>query len=182
MSKFDDPKRSDDGDEALVIGGALRILNSLESDGVIGKYAIGGSIALLFYVEPFFTEDLDIFCHLPHTGTLFSLASAYERLGSLGYRADGEFIQIEGVLVQFLLPPTPLVEEALDAAIDVQVEGVPTRIFQYEHLLAIMAETHRPRDRAKVAAALDCATPDQEKLHQILARYNLVEKWTKIAT
>lgn len=28
MSKFDDPKRSDDGDEALVIGGALRIKKS----------------------------------------------------------------------------------------------------------------------------------------------------------
>lgn len=166
----------------IIIGGALRVLNSLEADAVIGRYAIGGSIALLFYVEPFFTEDLDIFCHLPQTGTLLSLAPVYEHLGALGYEADGEFMEVEGVLVQFLLPPTALVEEALAAAVDVQVEGVPTRIFSYEHLLAIMAETNRPRDRAKIAVALDCAEPNYEKLNDVLHRYNLEVRWRKIIT
>lgn len=182
MSETEKISSGADGDETLVIGRALRILNALEVDGVIGRYAIGGSIALLFFVEPFFTEDLDIFCHLPRTGALFSLAPVYERLGSLGYSSDGEFMQVEGVLVQFLLPPTDLVEEALATAVDVHVEGVPTRIFQYEHLLAIMAETNRPRDRAKIAAALDCAEPDIEKLNDILGRYNLAERWRKIVT
>lgn len=177
-----EPKPSSQGEEGIVLGGALAVLNSLEADAVIGRYAIGGSIALLFYVEPFFTEDLDIFCHLPQTGTLLTLAPVYERLGALGYVADGEFMQVEGVLVQFLLPPTALVEEALSAAAVVQVEGVSTRIFSYEHLLAIMVETNRPRDRAKIAAALDCVEPDYEKLSDILHRYNLEERWRKITT
>ncbi len=182
MSEPDDIVSDAEDGDAHIIGGALRILNSLESKGVIGRYAIGGSIALLFYVEPFFTEDLDIFCHLPQAGELLSLAPVYEQLHARGFSADGEYVQVEGVLVQFLIPPTPLVEEALQTAVDTQVEGVQTRIFQYEYLLAIMAETNRPRDRAKIAVALDCAEPDHAKLTEILGRYNLTERWLTVIT
>ena len=135
-------------------------------------------MGLLFYVEPFFTDDLDIFCHIPQTGLLVDLAPLYRHLAKLGYEAEGECAAIEGVHVQFLVPPTKLVEEALENAVEKSAEGVPTRVFQYEHLLAIMAETGRPRDRAKIAAALDSAQPDEAKLQDILKRYNLLGKWS----
>ena len=140
----------------------------------------GPAVGLLFYAEPILTEDLDIFCHVESSGQLISLAPLYEHLQSRGYMPDGEFIVIEGVLVQFLIPPTDLVEEALTEAQDVEVEGVKTRVFQFEHLLAIMAETNRPRDRMKIAAALDCRNPNEERLAKILERYNLVNRWRNI--
>jgi hypothetical protein len=34
------------------VEGALAVINQMERDGVIGKYAIGGAIAATRYVEP----------------------------------------------------------------------------------------------------------------------------------
>lgn len=38
----------------------LQILNDLEHDGVLGRYAIGGAMGATFYVEPLLTFDLDM--------------------------------------------------------------------------------------------------------------------------
>ena len=38
----------------------LRVLNELERNGVISRYAIGGAVGAIFYTEPFLTYDLDI--------------------------------------------------------------------------------------------------------------------------
>lgn len=43
----------------------LQVLNALERDGVLVRYAIGGAMAATFYVEPVLTFDLDIFAVLP---------------------------------------------------------------------------------------------------------------------
>ena len=45
----------------------IKVLNALVADGVVEKYAIGGAVAAAFWLEPFFTEDLDIFVALPAT-------------------------------------------------------------------------------------------------------------------
>ena len=39
----------------------LQVLNQLERDGVLGRYAIGGALGATFYVEPLLTFDLDVF-------------------------------------------------------------------------------------------------------------------------
>lgn len=44
---------------------AFRVLNELESEGVIATYAIGGAMAMLFWAEPTVTFDLDVFVLLP---------------------------------------------------------------------------------------------------------------------
>ena len=61
VSTEDEFPENPDENVPMVIGGALRVLNALEAEGTIGRYAIGGSIALLFYTEPLLTEDMDIF-------------------------------------------------------------------------------------------------------------------------
>lgn len=38
----------------------LQILNELEGNGVLNRYAIGGAMGATFYVEPLLTFDLDI--------------------------------------------------------------------------------------------------------------------------
>lgn len=159
---------------------ALTVINSLETEKVIGKYAIGGAIALLFYAEPAVTFDLDIFCILPQTGVLIDLGPLYKNLEQKGYLPSGDCVEIEGIPTQFLVPPTELVKEALDNALEKVFAGVPTRVFQYEYLLAIMAETGRAKDKAKILVSLESASPDQAKLDDILSRYGLLDKWAKI--
>jgi hypothetical protein len=46
----------------------LQVLNDLERDGVTGRYAIGGAVGAIFYLEPFATFDLDVFVVLPTAG------------------------------------------------------------------------------------------------------------------
>ncbi|MCC7527171.1 MAG: hypothetical protein IT342_01540 [Candidatus Melainabacteria bacterium] len=161
----------------------LTVINTLEAEGIIGKYAIGGAIGLIFYVEPTATYDLDIFCHLPQSGLLINLGPLYANLAKKGYQqADGEHIKIEGIPVQFLCPPTDLVRDALDNAVEKEFGGVKTRVFQYEHLLAIMAETNRTKDKIRIAQALESVEPDQAKLNDILKRHNLLDRWSRITT
>ena len=39
----------------------LAVINKLEQQGLIGRYAIGGAVAATRYIEPIQTYDLDIF-------------------------------------------------------------------------------------------------------------------------
>ncbi len=161
------------------MGATLRVINSLESEGIIGRYAIGGAVGLLFYTEPAVTYDL--FCYLPHTGTLINLGPLYKRLAALGYKTTpGEHVNIEGIPVQFLPPTTNLVQEALDNSVKKSFEDISTYVFQYEHLLAIMIETGRAKDKARIVLALESAQPDKAKLEDILQRHNLLDKWSKM--
>ena len=50
--------------------GTLKVLNDLEREGIISRYAIGGAMGATFYVEPLLTFDLDIFLILPQTQTV----------------------------------------------------------------------------------------------------------------
>ena len=52
----------------------LQVLNQLEADGVLGRYAIGGAMGATFFVEPLLTYDLDIFVLLPETASLLKTA------------------------------------------------------------------------------------------------------------
>jgi hypothetical protein len=38
----------------------LDVINAMEADGVIGRYAIAGAVAAYNYIEPTVTEDVDI--------------------------------------------------------------------------------------------------------------------------
>lgn len=59
----------------------LKVINTLEAEEVIGKYAIGGAVGLLFYAEPAVTYDLDIFCYLQQqTDLLINLGPLYKLL------------------------------------------------------------------------------------------------------
>jgi hypothetical protein len=38
----------------------LDVINRIEAEGIIGRYAIAGAVAAYNYIEPTVTEDLDI--------------------------------------------------------------------------------------------------------------------------
>ena len=157
----------------------LQVLNALERDGVLGRYAIGGAMGATFYVEPFLTFDLDVFVLLPQTsGGLLTLSPLYEALRQRGYAEDGECVLIEGIPVQFLPAYNPLIEEALEQAADTLYEQTPARVLRPEHLIAICVQTGRDKDRQRVSTFLEQDALDRERLTAILPRHHLEPRFT----
>jgi len=146
--------------------------------GLIEQYAIGGGIAVLYYTEPVLTYDLDVFCLLPvDKGELVTLSPIYKYLQKKGYREDGEHIIIEGIPVQMIPAYNEIIEEALNEAAEVQYQQIKTRIVRVEHLLAIMLQTYRPKDRERILLLLDETQIDMLYLEDVLKRHGLMKKW-----
>ena len=161
----------------------LQILNELEREGVLGRYAIGGAMGATFYVEPLLTFDLDVFVVLPQTGGgLLTLAPLYEALRQRGYAEEEDCVDIEGVPVQFLPAYNALLEEALAEAREILYEQTPTRVVSAEHLTAICVQTGREKDRQRVRVFLEEAELDAERLDAVLTRHNLKGKWNQWTT
>ena len=147
-------------------------------DGVIERYAIGGAVAALFYIEPINTNDLDVFFHVKDlSAELDILSPLYEYLSDLGYRGKGEAIDIEGWPVQFLPIFNPLLEEAVEQAKEVRFQRTTTRVMRAEHLVAIMLQTGRLKDHARIAQFIEHDVIDQKQLTDILVRHGLIKNW-----
>lgn len=149
----------------------------MEAEGVIDRYAIGGAIAATFYVEPVATADLDIFFNISGAANgIFSLTPLYDYLAALGYQAAGEAVEIEGWPVQFLPAFNPLLQEALAQATGIKFKGTPTRVMRAEHLIAIMLQTGRAKDYARILQFLEAEASAPSLLEETLARHGLTER------
>ena len=159
----------------------LEIINRMQADGVIGKYAIGGAVGATFYMEPAATEDVGIFVMLPATpgSSLLSLSPIYEYLKARGCRAEGERIVIGDWPVQFLPPRGALEQEALDEAVETEVEGVGTWVLSAEHLVVIALQSGRAKDYARIVQFLEQEVVDADRLNRVLMRHGLVPKWER---
>lgn len=156
----------------------LELINQMQADGIIGKYAIGGAVGATFYLAPAATIDLDLFVTLPaESGLLVSLSPIYEFLKSRGGTEQDEYIMVKDWPVQFLTPSNALQEEAVDQAVSTNVEGVPTRVISAEHLVAIALETGRAKDHTRILQFVEQGAVDREKLKDIVERHNLSAKW-----
>ena len=163
----------------FVLGPVFSVMNQLEQEGLLETYVTGGSMALMYYSEPFLTDDIDFFCYLAQKGLLFDLGPIYKRLNELGYKASGLYVFIDGVPVQFLVPDGPLLDEAMANAFEIMVSGVPTRIFELEYALAIKAQANRKKDWKHIFTVLDSAEVDFAKLEGILERFKLLDAWRR---
>lgn len=157
-------------------------INRMEAAGTLDRWAVGGATGATFFLEPLVTEDVDIFVHLkPAPGQfLISLEPIYQFLRAEGARQIGEYLVIGGWPVQFLPLTTPLVEEALEQAIETDAEGVRIRVFTAEYLVAIALETGRAKDKARIQLFLESGILDLDRLVEILARHGLTARWRKI--
>jgi hypothetical protein len=160
----------------------LEIINRMEAEGRIGRYAIGGAMAAIFYVEPFTTYDLDIFFATSVPGGLVTLTPVYAYLAAAGYETEGEAVNIEGWPVQFLPTYNPLVAEAVEQAVDIKFKGTPTRVLSAEHLVAIMLQTGREKDYVRASKFLKEAVVKVERLTDIVSRHGLTDKWREFSS
>jgi len=156
----------------------LKVLNELEREGVINRYAIGGAVGAIFYMEPFLTYDLDVFVLLPQTsGGLLTLSPIYEALKQRGCEEEGECLLVEGMPVQFLPAYNPLLEEALAEARETHYSETLTRVLRPEHLAAIMVQTGRDKDRQRFSTFMQEAEQDVDYLCGVLERHQLTERF-----
>jgi hypothetical protein len=159
----------------------IEIINRMQADGVIDSYAIGGAVGATFYLEPIATLDVDVFVPFRSDagGLLVSPQPIFDYLKARGCTMDGEYMIIAGWPVQFLPPVSPLVAEALEQAIIVDVEGAPARVFSAEHLAAIALQTGRAKDKARLLQFIEADVLDEARFQAVLKRHALVDAWHK---
>jgi hypothetical protein len=167
----------------------LDVINMMEAERVIGRYAISGAVAAYNYIEPTVTEDLDILISFdtvpdrPKSG-LLTLSPIYSYLAAKGYgehRKEG--VVIEGWPVQFLPVANDLDADALAHATELEIqisrtEGtVRTRVLRPEHIVAIALRVGRPKDLLRIAQFLEEKAVDPGALGVLLKRHMLGDAW-----
>jgi hypothetical protein len=167
----------------------IDVINVMEADGVIGRYAIAGAVAAYNYIEPTVTEDVDILVSLdvpsssPRSGliTLVPILSYLKSRGYDEYRKEG--LLIGGWPVQFLPVADDLDAEALTQAQEVEITvnvsdgNVKTRVLRPEHLVAISLRVGRPKDAIRIIQFLDAGAINPGLLRDILTRHKLIDAW-----
>ena len=157
----------------------IQVLNRMQADGVIEKFAIGGGIAAIYYLEPYQTDDIDVFFLPVVVGEsgLVSLEPIYSYLAKLGYYPIKEGILIEDWPVQFVSPFKPVQEEAVIQARRVVYGNTPTLIFSPEHLAAELLRSGRPKDHARVIGLIQSKQVDMGIFQDIVHRHDLDDQW-----
>lgn len=166
----------------------LGVLNAMEADGVISRYAIAGAVAAYNYIEPTLTEDLDILVYFGEgksKSALVSLAPIFSYLKKNGYAEHiREGVAIGGWPVQFLPVASPLDEEALQKAKHVKVrvggEDVLARVLLPEHIVATAVSVGRPKDLSRIDEFLRRKAVNVSRLCKVLTTHGLHEKWSAI--
>lgn len=141
----------------------LDVINRMEADGIVSRYAIAGAVAAYNYIEPTLTEDLDILISFDSDldrpqSALITLQPVFTYLKQHGYdqfRAEG--ILIEGWPVQLLPVSDALDAEALAQSIETEIQfpdtdkSVRTRLLRAEHVVATAVRVGRPKDYIRIA-------------------------------
>ena len=151
----------------------FRVLNRMRDERIVAQYAVGGATAVLFYAEPTRTYDLDVFVVLEALGNdmLAPLSHVYEWAREQGFGLRGEHLLIEGVPVQLLPAYNALVEAALSTARVHDYGGVPVRVVNPEHLVALALQAGGARRRERAWQLLEAGAVDREQLRRLLTTH-----------
>ena len=148
---------------------------------IIQEYGIGGATALIYYFEPIQTQDIDVFVVIDSSNLLVSLRPIYDFFEQNGGVVKDEYIIIHNTPVQFLVPYNPMIDAALNDCIEASYADTRVRIFSLEYLMAIMIQTGRGKDKARLEEILKGRLAfNQDKLQSILTEFELSYKWEKI--
>lgn len=163
----------------------IAVIAQLAVDGVIKNYAITGAIAALNYLEPALTEDVDVLVSLDdfgaHSSGLLLLGPLESALAQRGYATRSDVgVIVEGWPVQFIPVASPLDEESLRDAVEVEIDPAApavVRMLRPEHIVAKAVSIGRLKDLARAEAFLDQDAVDLEALRAVLQRFNLTDEW-----
>jgi hypothetical protein len=165
----------------------IEVVARLAEKGVIGNYAIAGAVAALYYIDPALTEDLDVLISVDgfekRASGLLLLGPLEKALAEMGYTERTSLgYRVEGWPVQFLPAASPLDEEALEQAVQVNVAApgetpFMARTLSAEHVVAVALSVGRNKDVMRIQAFLEEGAVDLNRLKSLLERHNLLSKW-----
>jgi hypothetical protein len=148
----------------MTLRNTIQVVTKLAEKRVIGSYAIAGAVAALNYIQPMLTEDLDIISidGFEHRASGLLLLGPIEgALAEMGYseRSDVGY-KIEGWPVQFLPVASPLDEEALEQAVDVNIAEPGETVFMARclsaaHVVATALKLGRLKDLARIQTFIE---------------------------
>lgn len=165
----------------------IEVVARLAERRVIGSYAIAGAVAALNYIQPMLTEDLDILISIDgfekRASGLLLLGPIEKALAEMGYgeRTDLGY-KIEDWPVQFLPVASPLDDDALAQAVEIEVSGpgepvLKARCLRAEHVVAIALKLGRLKDLARIQAFLEQDAVDLKNLKSVLEKHSLADAW-----
>jgi len=169
-------------DENYKFENIIDLLNDLKKNKLISDYVLGGSVALTYYTQPNIpTNDIDIFITPKNNSTIFNISPIYDYLkNNYGAIEQKEWIEINGIPIQFLSPDIGLHGEAFKNAQKKKSGGKEFKIFSLEYLIAIMLLLSNKKYKARLEQLIDENNFDIKKLEPILKKYNLLHKWNKL--
>ncbi len=159
---------------------ALETANEMQSLGIIGAYAVIGSVAVIYWGTPTDTGDLDIaFLHGLESHEIFSMSEIYRYFDEHDLKVEDFTVWIGGVKVQFVPSTGPLSDEAIAKAQDVVWFDVKTRVALPEYVIALKLVASRTKDYTHILNLLSNAQVDFSILNGIISRFELKDKWNR---
>ncbi|MGH9341963.1 MAG: hypothetical protein ACRD1R_20835 [Acidobacteriota bacterium] len=118
---------------------AIGILNLLKRRKIIRDYVLIGAVAATAYMEPIFTEDLDVIILVDNDE---EYAQTFRQVAEFAEGLDGLHHILSGVPVQ-MFPTTlkPLYRDTLDKAHLARIGYQRVKIPSSEHLILLYLET-----------------------------------------
>ena len=147
---------------------AVAALNKFKRRRIIRDYAIIGAVAATAYMEPVFTEDIDVVILADSDEEYLRV---YAAIAAESETMDGMHHILGGVPVR-LFPSTvmPLYRDAVEQAIKVRIDNIRAKVATAEHLILLYLTANRPRDRLRVGYLLEDA--DESRLQSLLERFD----------
>ena len=147
---------------------AFRVLNGLKRRRLIRDYAVIGAVAATAYMEPIFTEDIDI---IVLVDTDEEYLQTFRRVAEVAEASEGMHHFLAGVPVQ-LFPSTtkPLFGDTLAGARPVRIGRLRVKFASAEHLILLYLEPFRSKDRLRIIHLLPQA--DMDIVHSLLERFD----------
>ena len=147
---------------------SIRVLNNLKRRRVIRDYVLIGGVAATAYMEPVFTEDLDVVVMVDTDEEYLQL---FQAVSDYSEGMEGMHHILGEVPVQFF-PTTikPLYGDALRTARQVRVGNLRVKVASPEHLVLLALEAFRERDRFRIAALLPLT--DTSILDELTRRFD----------
>ena len=147
---------------------AISALNEFKRRRVIRDYAIIGAVAATAYMEPVFTEDIDVVI-LADTDEEY--LQAFGIIAEEAERQEGMHQVLGSVPIQlFPSTKTPLYRDAVEQAAKVRIGNARAKVATAEHLILLYLTANRQKDRMRVGCLLDDV--DESKLQALLDRFD----------
>jgi hypothetical protein len=161
-----------------VMQDALRALNSLVGNGTIASYAIAGSVAVSFHLEPHTTEELEVLVQFPAGEVgLPSQGKLHAAIATLGGSIEDERIRLGSWPIRMIAADTPFLREALETAPAVNLDGIPFHLLRLDYLCAMAvacgstAPGRQYRHNRQIAMLIEHDAVDVSMVNSLLARH-----------